>query len=444
MRYKKIAIIVLCGFLAGISELLSAEENLPATNTTAASSGTSPAPATPALTGTTPAPVAGIASASAKILVPDPPQVAGSSFILEDFNSGQVLAQKEADLRVEPASLTKVLTVYVIFNELKKGRLKLDDLVTISDNAWRTEGSRMFVDVNKQVKVEDLLQGVIIQSGNDASVALAEHIAGDEATFASMMNQHAARLGMTNSHFTNSMGLPHPDHYSTARDLAKLAKAVIKEFPEYYRWDSQKEFTYNKITQPNRNLLLWRDPSVDGVKTGHTEAAGYCMIASAKRNDMRLISVVMGTASALKRASESQSLLTYGFRFYETHRLYTAQQVLNESKIWKGDSNTVGLGFPEDFYVTVPVRRFNDLKATITVDQIIMAPVAAGTPIGKVSFTLSGEPYYEVPLVTLKSVGVGSFLQRIYDEILMRVSRLPSKGAPVSAKETPATQGAPA
>ncbi|NOT86390.1 MAG: D-alanyl-D-alanine carboxypeptidase [Methylococcaceae bacterium] len=357
-----------------------------------------------------------------KIVIPNPPQIAGTSFILEDFNSGKVLAEKDADLKVEPASLTKVMTVYVIFNELNKGSLKMDELVTISDKAWRTEGSRMFVKVNERVKVEDLLQGVIIQSGNDASVALAEHVAGDEATFATLMNQHAARIGMKDSHFTNSMGLPGPDHYSTARDLAKLARTLIKEFPQYYRWDSQKEFTYNKITQPNRNLLLWRDPSVDGIKTGHTEAAGYCMLASAKRNDMRLISVVMGTASANARSDESESLLNYGFRFYETHRLYTAGQALSESRVWKGDSKTVPIGFREDFYVTVPVRHFNDLKATINVDNKIMAPVAAGAAMGKVSFDLGGDPYFEAPIVALKAVPVGGFFKRIFDEGLMLVN----------------------
>ena len=356
-----------------------------------------------------------------KIMIPSPPHIAGNSFILEDFNSGKVLAEKEADLKVEPASLTKVMTVYVIFNELRKGTLKLDELVTISENAWHTEGSRMFVKVNEQDKVEDLLQGVMIQSGNDASVALAERVAGDEASFAVLMNQQAALLGMTNSHFSNSMGLPHPDHYSTARDLAKLARAIIKEFPEYYRWDSQKEFTYNKIKQPNRNLLLWRDPSVDGLKTGHTEAAGYCMLASAKRNDMRLISVVMGTTSANARANESQILLNYGFKFYETQRLYPAGQVLSESRVWKGDSKTVPLGFQEDFYVTVPIRHFNDLKATIQVDKSKVAPIIAGAPMGIVRFTLGGEPYFEQPIVALKAVGIGGFFRRVYDAVLMLV-----------------------
>ncbi len=255
------------------------------------------------------------ANAKNTILIPAAPRVAAKSYILIDYNSGKVLANKNADEKLSPASLTKIMTVYVIFRELKNGHLTLDEKVTISKKAWQTPGSRMFVEVNKQVSIEDLLQGVIIQSGNDASVALAEHVAGDEATFAAMMNQHAERLGMSNSHFQNSMGLPSNNHYSTARDLAILTTAVINEFPEYYKWDSQKEFTFNNITQPNRNKLLWRDKSVDGVKTGYTADAGYCMVTSALREGMRLISVVMGTASVNARANESQSLLNYGFRF---------------------------------------------------------------------------------------------------------------------------------
>lgn len=414
MRHKQFSFWVVCAFL--ISNLAMVH----AAGTMSEGAEANPAAVTVAPVVT---PVATPVADGGKILIPDPPVVAGTSFILEDFNSGKVLAEKEADTRVAPASLTKVMTVYVIFNELSKGHLKLDEMVTISDNAWKTQGSRMFVDVNKQVSVEDLLQGVIIQSGNDASVALAEHVAGDEATFANLMNQHAARLGMKDTHFTNSMGLPSPDHYSTARDLAKLTRALISEFPQYYRWDSQKEFTYNKITQPNRNLLLWRDPSVDGVKTGHTEEAGYCMIASAKRNDMRLISVVMGTKSPIARANESQSLLNYGFRFYETHRLYTAKQTLSEPKIWKGDIDKLPVGFIEDFYVTVPIRHFNDLKAEINVEPKIMAPVTEGTVLGKVVFTLGGAPYFEKPLVALKTVNTGSIFQRLYDQILMMVMR---------------------
>lgn len=358
-------------------------------------------------------------NAANTILIPAAPSVAANSYVLLDFNSGKVLAEKSADLRLAPASLTKIMTVYVVFRELKNGHLALDEKVTISKKAWQTPGSRMFVEVNKQVAIEDLLQGVIIQSGNDASVALAEHVAGDEATFAAMMNQNAERLGMLDSHFENSMGLPSENHYTTARDLAKLTTAVIREFPEYYRWDSQKEFTFNNITQPNRNKLLWRDKSVDGVKTGYTEEAGYCMVASAKRENMRLISVVMGTKSANARANESQTLLNYGFRFFETHKLYDANAVLTEARIWKGDSKKLAMGLTEDLYVTIPRRHYNDLKAEINIDKKIIAPVKQGASLGTVNVALVGDVVADKPLVALKTVNKGSFVQRLYDEAML-------------------------
>jgi D-alanyl-D-alanine carboxypeptidase (penicillin-binding protein 5/6) len=359
------------------------------------------------------------ANAENKILIPAAPSVAAKSFILIDSNSGKVLAEKNADTRLSPASLTKIMTVYVIFRELSNGHLTLDEKVTISKKAWQTGGSRMFVEVNKQVAIEDLLQGVIIQSGNDASVALAEHVAGDESTFAAMMNQNALRLGMMDSHFENSMGLPRENHYTTARDLAKLTTAVIKEFPEYYRWDSQKEFTYNNITQPNRNKLLWRDKSVDGVKTGYTEDAGYCMVASAVRDGMRLISVVMGTASANARANESQSLLNYGFRFYETHKLYAKNEALNETRIWKGDSKKLPLGLKDDLFVTIPRKHYNELKAEINIDKKIIAPVKEGETFGSVNVSLAGDLVASKPLVALKTVSKGSLVKRLYDEALL-------------------------
>jgi D-alanyl-D-alanine carboxypeptidase (penicillin-binding protein 5/6) len=361
----------------------------------------------------------GTASATGKILIPAAPSVAASSYILLDFNSGKVLVEKNADLRLAPASLTKIMTVYVIFRELESGHLTLDEKVTISKKAWQTPGSRMFVEVNKQVSIEDLLQGVIIQSGNDASVALAEHVAGDETTFAAMMNQHAERLGMLSSNFENSMGLPSGNHYTTAADLAKLTIAVIKEFPDYYRWDSKKEFTFNNITQPNRNKLLWRDKSVDGVKTGYTEEAGYCMVASAKREEMRLISVVMGTASANARANESQTLLNYGFRFFETHKLYGAGKALNEARIWKGDSKILPIGLMEDLYVTIPRRHYNDLKAEINVDKKITAPVKEGAVFGSVNVALAGDVIASKPLIALKTVNQGGIIDKLYDEALL-------------------------
>ncbi len=358
-------------------------------------------------------------SAANKILIPAAPTVNANSYILLDFNSGKVLVEKNAELRLAPASLTKIMTVYVIFRELSSGHLTLDEKVTISKKAWKTPGSRMFVEVNKQVSIEDLLQGVIIQSGNDASVALAEHVAGDEATFAAMMNQHAERLGMLSSNFENSMGLPSSNHYTTAADLAKLTIAVISEFPEYYRWDSKKEFTFNNITQPNRNKLLWRDKSVDGVKTGYTEEAGYCMVASAKREDMRLISVVMGTASANARANESQTLLNYGFRFFETHNLYKAKAELSDARVWKGDTKKLSLGLNEDLYVTIPRKYYNELKATVKVDKKIMAPIQAGAVLGSVNVALAGEVVVSKPLVALKAVNDGDIVDQLYDEALL-------------------------
>jgi D-alanyl-D-alanine carboxypeptidase (penicillin-binding protein 5/6) len=356
--------------------------------------------------------------AASPIFTPAAPSVAASSFFLMDFNSGRILAEKEADKRVAPASLTKIMTVYVVFRELKAGHMTLDEKVTISQNAWETGGSKMFVEVNKQVSVEDLLQGVIIQSGNDASVALAEHVAGSEQTFATMMNEQAARLGMTNSHFENSMGLPTPNHYSSARDLALLAQALIKEFPDYYRWDSQKEFTYNNITQQNRNQLLWRDPSVDGVKTGFTDDAGYCMVASAKREDMRLISVVMGTASPNARSNESQSLLNYGFRFFETHRLYEAKTPLTEARVRKGVTSKVQVGVAEDIYVTAPRKHFSELKAETQVDKAILAPLNKGDTVGSLNISLAGETILNKPLVAMDSVAEGGIFRRLYDAAL--------------------------
>jgi D-alanyl-D-alanine carboxypeptidase (penicillin-binding protein 5/6) len=363
------------------------------------------------------------AQAAGPIFTPAAPSVAGTSYILMDFNSSRILAEKDPDKRVAPASLTKIMTVYVVFRELRSGRLTLDEKVTISQNAWETGGSKMFIEVNKQVSVEDLLQGVIIQSGNDASVALAEHVAGSEQTFADMMNEQASRLGMENSHFENSTGLPNPNHYSSARDLALLAQAVITEFPEYYRWDSQKEFTYNGITQKNRNLLLWRDASVDGLKTGFTDDAGYCMVASAKREDMRLISVVMGTASPNARANESQSLLNYGFRFFETHKLYDAGAALAEARVRRGEVSKLSAGVADDIWVTVPRKHFNELKAESQVDKVIMAPIAKGDTVGTLSVTLAGETVLSKPLVALDSVAEGGFFRRLYDAVVVLLER---------------------
>jgi serine-type D-Ala-D-Ala carboxypeptidase (penicillin-binding protein 5/6) len=351
--------------------------------------------------------------------LPSPPEVAASSYQLIDFHSGRVLAERDADKRLEPASLTKILTAYTVFRELKQGNISLDDTVLISEKAWRTPGSRMFVEVGKRVKISDLIKGMIIQSGNDACVALAEHIAGSESTFAQLMNNHAKRLGMSNSHFVNSTGLPHKDHYTTAADIAKAAMATIREFPEHYQMYSQKSFVFNDIEQHNRNKLLWRDKSVDGMKTGHTEAAGYCLVASALRENMRLVSVVMGTRSEEVRAQASQSLLNYGFRFYETHRLYAAGEVLNRVRVWKGSQEKLPLGLTSDLNVTIPRHQYKNLDASMEIEPRIMAPVSAGQPLGEVRVSLDGEPVTTAALVALKEIDEGNLWQQIKDSALL-------------------------
>lgn len=353
------------------------------------------------------------------ILAPGAPDLSAKAYLLVEFNSGKVLTEHNADEKLAPASLTKIMTVYAAFHEIKNGNLALTDLVTVSKKAWQTPGSRMFIQVDSKVEVENLLKGVIISSGNDASVALAEHIAGDESTFAGLMNQHAKRLGLTNTHFTNSMGLPDENHYTSARDLVTLTSALIREFPEYYAWHAIKEFKYNNITQTNRNKLLWRDSSVDGVKTGYTEEAGYCLVASARKEDMRLISVVMGTNSTNERANQNQALLNFGFRFFETHQLYKANESLAETRIWKGEQKMLKLGFAQGLYVTIPRRHFDDLQATIQVDEKIMAPAAIGDKRGTLSIMLAEQPYLSVPLTALENVPEGGFFRKIYDGALL-------------------------
>ncbi|MCU0836090.1 MAG: D-alanyl-D-alanine carboxypeptidase [Chromatiaceae bacterium] len=358
------------------------------------------------------------ASGAEQIPIPDPPQLDVKGYLLVDHNSGMVLAASNADERLEPASLTKIMTAYVVFRELAKGSLSLDDQVLISEKAWRTEGSRMFVDLGKQVAVRDLLRGVIIQSGNDASVALAEHIAGSEATFAELMNTHAKRLGMTNSHFMNSDGLPHPEQYSTARDMALVTAATIREFPDYYAWYSEKEFFWNNIKQPNRNLLLNRDPSVDGVKTGHTKAAGYCLVSSAKREGTRLTSVVMGATGPEARAQASLALLNYGFRFYESHQLYAGGQPVETLRVYKGDSKELPVGPAEDLWVSTPRRQYDKLSAHLEKRPDLQAPIAQGEAVGEIVVSLEGKEVRRVPLVALKEVAEGGIWAKARDGVL--------------------------
>ena len=355
----------------------------------------------------------------AALPIPKPPSTGARSYIIQDYGSGNVLAEKDSEVSVEPASITKLMTAYVVFSELQANNIALTDIVTISEKAWRTPGSRMFVEVGKQVSVEDLLQGMIIQSGNDATVALAEYVAGSEDSFADAMNKHAAEIGLTGSHFMNSTGLPDENHHMTAMDIATLATLLIKKYPEYYKWYSQKEYTFNDITQHNRNKLLWRDPSVDGLKTGYTESAGYCLVTSAKKEGMRLITVVLGTASKNARADASQALLNYGFRFFETHKLYDAGTQLTTSRIWKGSSETIALGLDHALFVTIPRGQYNSLDASINIDQRIMAPVTTGQALGAVQVMLNDQLVADQPLVSLQTIGEGSFWQRITDEGLL-------------------------
>jgi D-alanyl-D-alanine carboxypeptidase (penicillin-binding protein 5/6) len=356
---------------------------------------------------------------AAPLPIPKPPATGAKAYILQDFDSKRIIAEKDSDQSIEPASITKLMTAYAVFMELKSGNITLEDKVTISEKAWRTPGSRMFIEVGKQVPVKDLLQGMIVQSGNDATVALAEYIAGSEDTFAALMNRHAEELGLTGSHFMNSTGLPDSEHYMSARDIALLTSHLIRDFPEYYKWYSQKEFTYNDITQYNRNKLLWRDESVDGVKTGHTESAGYCLVTSAKQGDMRLISVVLGTESENARADVSQALLNYGFRFFETHKLYDGGNQLATSRVWKGETDSVSLGIDKPLYATIPRGQYKSLDASMTIDNRITAPVAAGKPLGMVQVTLGDTVIAEQELVALQPVNEGSFWQRIVDEALL-------------------------
>jgi D-alanyl-D-alanine carboxypeptidase (penicillin-binding protein 5/6) len=349
--------------------------------------------------------------------IPDPPSINASSYFLIDFDSGKLLAEKNPDDHVEPASITKLMTAYLVDKAIANGDITLGDMVTISEKAWRMKGSKMFVEVGKQVSVDELLKGLIIQSGNDASVALAEHIAGSESAFAGYMNHQAELLGMTNTNFVNATGWPDQNHYSSARDIAALTRAIIREFPESYRYYKEREYTFNKIRQFNRNRLLWRDESVDGVKTGHTEAAGYCLVASAQREDMRLISVVFGTESDKARTQSSQALLNYGFRFYETHKLYREDEVLKTARVWYGDQEQVSMGVGRDIYITIPRGRYRDMDASMEIDREISAPVSRGAQLGMVSIKLDDELILTENIVAMQDVEEGSLIDRAMDRI---------------------------
>lgn len=336
-----------------------------------------------------------------------------------DYNTGWILAEHESDQRIEPASLTKLMTAFVVFDELAKGSINLDDMVHVSKKAWQTGGSRMFIEVNTSVSVEDLLKGLIIQSGNDAAVALAEHVAGTEEAFASRMNDYAERLGMTNTNFTNAPGLPHPDHYSTAHDLTILASTLIRRFPNYYKWYSIREFTYNDITQRNRNVLLGRDDAIDGVKTGYTENAGYCLIGSGRKDGMRLVATVTGTESPGRRAEEVHALLKYGFASYQSKLLFDGGKPAAQVPVFKGALDNVSLAVERPLYVTVAKGKEPELKADLQVPDSTMAPVDSGQALGGVTVTLAGDALMEAPLVAMSSIDRGTWWQVALDSVLL-------------------------
>ena len=354
-------------------------------------------------------------------LMPNPPAVAARAWLLLDHASGQTLASLNADEKVEPASLTKLMTAYIVFGALKQANLKPDQQVAVSERAWKAQGSRMFIEPNKAVTVDELIRGMIVQSGNDACIALAEAVAGSEAEFVRMMNHEAARLGLANTHFVNATGLPDAQHYSTAADLARLASALIRDFPEYYPIYSLKEYSYNKISQPNRNRLLWLDPTVDGIKTGHTEAAGYCLIASGKRGARRLLSVVLGTASDTLRAQEAQRLLNFGFLAFDGVRLYEKGQAVAQPRVFKGTLGKVRAGFDEDFVLSLPKGMADKLRVELESRQPLLAPLQRGQRIAtlKVFLDVGGEkqPWGSYPIVALEDVPVAGVFGRAWDTL---------------------------
>jgi D-alanyl-D-alanine carboxypeptidase (penicillin-binding protein 5/6) len=356
---------------------------------------------------------------SAQAPIPSAPDLSARGYILIDNDSGKLLASKNENERLDPASITKLMTAYVTFKAINSGQLSLDDQVPVSEKAWRTAGSRMFIEVDTRVSVEDLLQGMIVQSGNDASVALAEYLAGTEDAFVQLMNQYALELEMRDTQYKNVTGLPSKNHFTSAADIARLARAIISEFPQYYRWYSQKEFTYNGIAQKNRNALLWRDPSVDGMKTGMTDAAGYCLVSSAQRDDMRLIAVVLGTKSSTARTNDSQALLNYGFRFFETRLLYEAGGSVAETRVWKGEMENANLGLTSDLYVTIPRGSYEQLQAKIELPDQVIAPVTRTTQIGRVRIDLDNETLAEANLVALNTINEGTIWQVAKDSVLL-------------------------
>jgi D-alanyl-D-alanine carboxypeptidase (penicillin-binding protein 5/6) len=357
-------------------------------------------------------------AALAQAAAPQPPSVVGRSWMVGDLSSGQLLAAQKPDERVEPASLTKIMTAYVVFQALRDKKLAPGQQVNVSERAWRAPGSRMFIEPRRPVSVEELIRGMVVQSGNDACIALAEVIGGSEDVFVQMMNREAARLGMKETKYTNSTGLPDPQHYTTAQDLYLLTSALIRDFPdEYARYYSQKEFGYNNISQPNRNRLLWLDPSVDGVKTGHTEAAGYCLIASSNRGGRRLLSILLGSTSESTRAQESQKLLNWGFQFFDSVKLHKGNELVKAIEVWKGAAEEVKAGFQGDIIVTVPKGDAEKLKAELLSQQPLVAPVTQGQRVGTLRVSYDGKQLGEYPLVALEGVGVAGIFGRAWDTL---------------------------
>jgi serine-type D-Ala-D-Ala carboxypeptidase (penicillin-binding protein 5/6) len=349
---------------------------------------------------------------------PQPPSVMGKSWLLADLSSGQILAAEKPDERFEPASLAKLMSAYLVFAALRDRKLSLEGSVAVSERAWKTAGARMFIEPRRPVSVDELIRGMVVQSGNDACIALAEAVAGSEEAFVRMMNREAERLGMKSSRFMNASGLPDPQQYSTARDLYLLSAALIRDFPaEYAQYYSLKEYRYNNITQPNRNRLLWLDPSVDGVKTGHTEAAGYCLVASSRRGGRRLLSVLLGSTSESARAQESQKLLNWGFQFFDSVKLYGAGEAVRSLEVWKGAADAVRVGVRSDLFVTVPKGDAQKLKAELVSQQPLVAPLASGQRVGTLRVTLEGRPHGEFPLVTLEQVAQAGFFGRAWDTL---------------------------
>lgn len=358
---------------------------------------------------------------------PGAPNIQGTGYILMDATSGKILAEKSSNDRMPPASLTKLMSMYIISGALKSGQIKLTDSVLISTKAWKTEGSRMFVKVGTEVPVKDLLQGIVVASGNDATVAMAEHVAGTEEAFTSMMNQQAKLLGMNNSHFMDSTGLPNPDHYSTAHDLAILTQAYINAFPEDYGYYSEKWFTYNNIKQPNRNRLLWRYQYADGLKTGHTNEAGYCLVGSAKKDGMRLISVVLGEPNDMARTEDSMRLLTYGFRFFETHKLYNANAPVARVRIWQGENTETPLGIKGDMYVTVPAGQYKKVIATLTLNNPLKAPIVKGQTYGTLNVMVNNQVVGSKPLIAMEDNPRGGMIRRATDSVKYNIDKYFSK-----------------